>query len=84
MGVLKFAGMIIIFIIVFCISIYIFSRIEAKAWNKGYCPKCGNKLRHFDDDTQGGHGWCCDKCGYTTWVSYHNLVYRTAKDKKDE
>ena len=72
---------IIIIIMVICIFAicYFASRAEAKDWNGGYCPICGKKLRHFDDDSQGGHGWCCDDCGYTTWVSYHKWVYKTMR-----
>ena len=55
------------------------ARAEAKDWNGGYCPICGKELRHFDDDSQGGHGWCCDDCHYYTWVSYHKWVYKTKR-----
>ena len=57
---------------------------EAKDWNGGYCPICGRKLRYFDTDSQGGHGWRCDGCGYTTWVSYHKWVYRTRKANEND
>lgn len=43
---------------------------EKKAYNNGICPKCSTKLRHFDTDSQGGRGYCCNNCGYTTWCSY--------------
>ena len=44
---------------------------EKKAYNNGVCTKCGEKLRHFDCDSQGGRGYCCDKCGRVVWVSYN-------------
>ena len=43
---------------------------EKKDFNNGVCPNCGKPLRHFDTDSQGGQGWCCDDCGYTTWISW--------------
>ena len=49
---------------------------ERKGWNNGICPDCGEKLRHFDTDSQGGHGWCCDKCNYVTWVSWKRFIYK--------
>lgn len=52
------------------------SYFEYKGWNGGVCPKCGKPLRYFDTDSQGGEGWTCDGCDYTTWVSYHRMVYR--------
>lgn len=63
---------------------YFASKAEAKDWNGGYCPICGRELRHFDTDSQGGHGWCCDDCGYTAWVSYHKWVYRTRKTDEND
>ena len=44
---------------------------EKKAFNNGYCKECGNKLRYFDTDSQGGRGYICDKCGHCVWVSYN-------------
>lgn len=67
------------FIISFCvvvmlaIGIYIARRSEAKRFNEGKCPDCGRMLRYFDTDSQGGRGYCCDGCGYNTWVSFHNV-----------
>lgn len=51
-------------------------RREKKDWNNGICPNCGHELRLFGCDSQGGDGWTCDDCDYTTWVSYHKFVYR--------
>ncbi len=44
---------------------------EKKEYNDGICTKCGNKLRLFDKDSQGGRGYRCSKCGRTIWVSYN-------------
>lgn len=53
---------------------------ERKDFNNGVCPKCGKQLRCFDMDSQGGRGYTCDKCDYTTWVSY-NRVDRNYRNK---
>jgi predicted amidophosphoribosyltransferase len=44
---------------------------EKRDYNDGICPVCGEELRHFDNDSQGGRGYCCDSCNYHTWVSYN-------------
>ena len=43
---------------------------EKKDFNNGICPHCGKPLIHFDDDSQGGQGWCCHNCRYYTWISW--------------
>ena len=47
-------------------------RSEKRGFNNGICPICGKKLEHFDDDSQGGRGYCCPSTthNYFTWVSY--------------
>lgn len=47
-------------------------RNEKKGFNDGICPICGEKLKHFDNDSQGGRGYYCPstKHRYYTWVSY--------------
>lgn len=76
----------IIFVVCWAAFIYgtcrLFARGEAKDWNGGICPKCGKPLKHFDNDSQGGHGWCCHDCDYYTWVSYHRWVYKTKKKEQ--
>lgn len=67
---------------IFIVALRLAAHAEAKDWNGGYCPRCGKKLRHFGCDSQGGDGWCCDACDYTTWVSYHKTVYRTARKEE--
>ena len=52
---------------------YIFSRLEAKAFNNGICKNCGEKLVNFDMDSQGGRGYTCRKCNYTCWISYNSV-----------
>ena len=51
---------------------------EKRAYNNGVCKRCGNRLEHFDNDSQGGRGYMC-KCGYCVWVSYP-LVDRRAEN----
>lgn len=45
---------------------------EKREFNNGICPICGEKLEHFDNDSQGGRGYCCPSKdhSYYTWVSY--------------
>lgn len=43
---------------------------EARNYNHGFCKKCGNRLQLMDEDSQGGRGYICRKCGYATWCSY--------------
>lgn len=43
---------------------------ERKDYNNGFCPKCGHPWRYFDSDSQGGRGYCCDKCGNVIWVNF--------------
>ncbi len=46
-------------------------RNEKREWNNGICPKCGVfEWRYFDTDSQGGHGYSCDNCNRTLWVSW--------------
>lgn len=62
----------IIGIITICIVVGFIWAIyqERKDYNNGYCPICGNRLKHFDNDSQGGRGYVCRNCHYHTWVSY--------------
>lgn len=58
---------ILLAIIVGCIWGYI---QEKRDFNNGVCPQCGKSLVHFDDDSQGGQGWCCHDCNYFVWISW--------------
>lgn len=64
--------LIIVLIIVVFGPLWCISR-EHKDFNNGVCPKCGKQLRNFDMDSQGGRGYICDNCDYTTWVSYNRV-----------
>lgn len=44
--------------------------IEKKDYNKGVCPRCGERLGCFDMASDGSRGYTCDHCSYTTWCSY--------------
>ena len=65
-----YAAVIILIALLIC-PIGLF--LEKRAFNNGTCVNCGSKLRHFDNDSQGGRGYCCDTCGYNTWVSYNSV-----------
>ena len=59
------------FVVIWLVGIVLCILSDIKSYNKGYCPKCGNKLRLFDTDSQGGRGYCCDSCnGYATWIGW--------------
>lgn len=47
--------------------------LEKKSYNKGFCPKCSYRLEPFGRDSKGARGYWCDRCNYTTWVSYHSI-----------
>ena len=67
--------MFVLLFIVILILLVIFLPIgetwEKRDFNNGMCPHCSTSLRCFDTDSQGGRGYVCDKCNYTTWVSYN-------------
>ena len=61
---------IILFIILVIASVFLDIFIEKHSFNKCTCRKCGEKLRMYDTDSQGGRGYCCDKCGHHIWVRW--------------
>ncbi len=61
--------LICLFVFLLCVP-FIGIHWEKKDYNQGKCKGCGEKLRLFDYDSHGGRGYCCDNCGYQTWVSY--------------
>jgi tRNA(Ile2) C34 agmatinyltransferase TiaS len=50
---------------------FMFYLIDKHSYNKGICKKCGGTVRCFDMDSQGGYGYCCDKCGKEFWISWY-------------
>lgn len=62
-----------ILVIAFIAFIYFAIHSEKKSFNNGICPYCNIKLRCFDMDSQGGRGYTCKKCDYTTWASYPSV-----------
>ena len=66
------AILIIAVIFVLCLTA-IGIQLEKKGFNNGVCPRCGTFLRHFDNDSQGGRGYICDKCLYVTWVGFKSV-----------
>ena len=69
--------LVTILLLLSCIAIF----IERRDFNNGMCPRCGAEMRHFDTDSQSGRGYCCDVCGYNTWVSY-GIVDKDFKEEK--
>lgn len=62
-------GLVLLVLLAF--GIVIARNNEKKEYNDGICTKCGNKLRLFDEDSQGGRVYHCDKCGRFVWISYN-------------
>ena len=60
-------GLIVLAVIIGSIWCYI---QEKKDFNDGVCPPCGKPLVHFDDDSQGGQGWCCYDCKRFVWITW--------------
>lgn len=52
------------------------SSSERRRFNNGICKECGNKLYHFDTDSQGGRGYVCKNCDFTIWVTYPSVDKR--------
>ena len=50
---------ICVLLLIICVP-FIGIYLEKKDYNNGFCKACGNKLRLFDYDSQGGRGYCCD------------------------
>lgn len=59
-------GLILLIVTIPLYGIY----LEKRDFNNGICPHCKSKLRYFNSDSQGGRGYICNNCNYTTWVSY--------------
>ena len=72
---------IIVFIVLLGIAVPIVGvSMERFGYNGGVCRHCKTKLRHFDNDSQGGRGYVCDECGYVTWVSYNCVDRKVTND----
>ena len=72
--------MVIILLLVIGLNIVIYAiRSEIKTFNNGFCKVCGQKLKHFDTDSQGGRGYTCPSMHYPVWISYHCVD----KDRKE-
>lgn len=65
--------MIIIFGIIWYSDRSVNMKIENEKFNGGRCPCCSNELKYFETDLKGRRGYYCDKCNYTTWVSYNRV-----------
>lgn len=64
-------GMLIVFIIFVMFLLHDKSerRDEEKAYNNGYCPKCGKRMRTLEDDWGNTIGFGC-VCGHRTSDRY--------------
>ncbi len=63
--------LIVVFVVlVLCLGSLCGYLWEKHDFNKGKCPKCYGELKHFDNDSQGGRGYCCENRDYYTWVSW--------------
>ena len=58
-----------ILLLVFC-AYWFGYRHEKLNWNNGLCPRCFQKWKIFDTDSQGGRGYTCKGCDKTIWISY--------------
>ena len=61
---------IILCLLIICIIVgpFVCNAYEKKLYNNGICQHCGQKLRYFTTDSQGGRGYICDKCDYCVWI----------------
>lgn len=64
---------LIILITAIIVWYFAVSAFERKLWNNGKCPKCGERWKNFDTDSQGGRGYKCPKCDRTIWMSYNSV-----------
>lgn len=75
-----------VFLIILIITLLLFTNIgiflESRDFNHGICRRCGDKLRCFDMDSQGGRLYTCDSCDYWTSVSY-NCVDRRKSNRRE-
>lgn len=55
--------------------------LEYKDYNHGICKVCGNKLKYFDTDSQGGRGYKCTSCDYFTFVSWECVDNKNYKEE---
>ena len=73
---------IIVIIAIVALTAVIACGLEYMGFNRGYCRHCGRRLKLFDIDSQGGRGYICDACRYSTWVSY-GLVDKNFKEEEE-
>lgn len=86
-GLIVLLGMVTFVAVLVLLAI----RREALDYNHGICPRCESqgefiemrKLKKFDEDSQGGRGYKCDRCGYVTWVSYDCVDCDYKEDNHD-
>lgn len=69
---------LIIMTIIFIALVIMGIITEKRDYNKGICKICGEELKFFDTDSQGGRGYICPN-NHTVWVSYP-LIDRNKKE----
>jgi tRNA(Ile2) C34 agmatinyltransferase TiaS len=55
---------------------------DKKDYNNGICSNCGDKLYHFDVNSQGEDGYRCRKCDRTIWLSWYKPYKRDKNNFK--
>jgi len=79
---MKYLWFICGFVFPFLLAQIMMIHDEKKAYNNGYCPRCGKKLRLYCAGLQGGRGYFCDDCKYSAWVS-HKCVDEEQKNERN-
>jgi hypothetical protein len=64
-------------LVVLVVGSLVAAYFESRDYKDGLC--CGVKLRHFDNDSQGGRGYACDRCFRHIWISYPWVDKRPAQ-----
>lgn len=68
MSVITIALIVVIAVWLGLIPVFILQ--DRKSWNGGVCRKCGGKLYHAQDDSQGGKLWMCEQCHSALWTNW--------------
>ena len=64
--------LLVVFFVIFIIALLqekANDKAEEKAYNNGYCPKCGKRMRTLEDDWGNTTGFGC-VCGHRTSDRY--------------
>ena len=72
-------SILILLVLILMLGPVIFRRIEKREFNKGFCTECGEHMQHFDVDSSGADGWCCNRCGRVIWICWLNTSKELVK-----